>query len=190
MILQTNFTKDILENIDVYIDFIVKEFSKFPNFTLEWRPASDMGGEWVHLIKDKFIKGMNMFDFLENKEKEVIDRRMQFLNNLQLVLLFQTNIWQQRKTWRIFRYYVIIVHKLKKIKWYLLYDKNYKNSGTQIRKYPDRRRVRQGYKVISKIASNQKNVLIDQGREASHFLIGLSSVFEKVGLEIPRSYKW
>ena len=50
------------------------------------------------MAEAKFIKGMNMFDFLENKEKEVIDRRMQFLNNLQLVLLFQTNIWQQRKT--------------------------------------------------------------------------------------------
>ncbi len=31
----------------------------------------------------------------------------------------------------------------------------------------------------TKIASNQKNVLFDQGREAPHFLIGLSSVFEK-----------
>ncbi len=82
VLLRTNFTKDILENIDAYIDFIAKEFSEFPNFTLEWRPASDMGGGRVHLIKDKFIKGVNMFDLLVNKEKEAMDKGMQFLDNL------------------------------------------------------------------------------------------------------------
>ncbi|MBC5746196.1 hypothetical protein FMM74_022345, partial [Lachnospiraceae bacterium MD308] len=51
--------------------------------------------------------------------------------------------------------------------------------GTGIRKYPERRHDRQSYQVTSKIASNQKNVLFDQGREAPHFLIGLSSGFEK-----------
>lgn len=53
--------------------------------------------------------------------------------------------------------------------------------GIRIRKYPDRRYDRRDYKVTSKIASIKK-CTFDQGREAPHFLKGLSRVFdEKVG---------
>jgi hypothetical protein len=48
-----------------------------------------------------------------------------------------------------------------------------------LRKHPERRHDRQGYKVTSKIASNQKMYFLIKGREAPHFLIDLSSVLEK-----------
>lgn len=74
VIIRTNITKEIYENIDEYYDFYNRKFGKDERFSLFVRPAGDWGGERVkhfsgHLIEEDMMK--EVLNKLSHEIKEI-----------------------------------------------------------------------------------------------------------------------
>lgn len=64
IIIRTNFTKDIFNNINEYYSFFEKEFGNDKRFSLFARIAGDWGGERVKEISNKLLDGNQMTDII------------------------------------------------------------------------------------------------------------------------------
>lgn len=70
--LRVNITKDVLNNIDKYLD-ILEPFSNNDHFQIHWQYVKDYGGEQVHLLDEKRINNSNDFTkFIDKATKRNI----------------------------------------------------------------------------------------------------------------------
>lgn len=69
IILRTNCSKDIMENLDEYLKFMQDTFGDDKRFSILLRPVMDLGGDQVNVIKQQFISYQNLSKAYEIMEK-------------------------------------------------------------------------------------------------------------------------
>ncbi|ELP5177968.1 radical SAM protein [Clostridium perfringens] len=70
IIIRTNLSSEIYENIDEYIDFLYDNFGEDKRFDFLWRVASDLGNMTDVTFKEKFISQEEYLDVLEKACKK------------------------------------------------------------------------------------------------------------------------
>jgi len=83
IIIRTNITKEIFDNIKEYLDFVNNVFGDDERFRFFFRPAGDLGGELTDNIRENFIdtRGISdMMEFLINSEEMLNTNYQSFLS--------------------------------------------------------------------------------------------------------------
>ena len=72
IMLRTNFSTIILDTVDAYVDFMLKEFGDDRRFTFLWREQDDWGGDSVAFVKDTFCNARDVIqEMMKATEKNL-----------------------------------------------------------------------------------------------------------------------